>query len=57
MFPPFVQSFGDQFFAVIINLIGSITGAFFTNIINALGSTVFIPLLQGLAQALGITTE
>ncbi|HWL93356.1 MAG TPA: hypothetical protein VNT79_07460 [Phycisphaerae bacterium] len=54
MFPTFVQSFGDQFFAVLINLVGTIGGAIFTSIIGALSSQILTPLFQGIAQSLGI---
>lgn len=56
MFPTFVQSFGDQFFAVIINLIGTISGAVFTSVVSALATNILAPILQGFAQSVGITT-
>jgi len=56
MFPPFVQSFGDQFFAVMINLIGTISGAIFTSVVSAIATNILAPMLQGFAQSVGITT-
>ena len=56
MFPPFINSFGDQVTAVLINSIGTILAgvlnAFFSNVIT----TVVAPLLKGFAAGLGVGT-
>jgi hypothetical protein len=54
--PPFVDSFGDQFGAVMINLIGTILGGLFSSLFSALSSTIFVPLFRGIATALGLPT-
>ena len=56
MFPPFINSFGDQVTAVLINSIGTILAgvlnAFFSNVIT----TVVGPLLKSFAAGLGVAT-
>jgi len=54
MFPSFVSSFGDQLTAVVINLIGTITGSFFNGFVSALVSTFVTPLLNNIADVLGV---
>ena len=54
MFPPFVQSFGDQFFAVMINMVGSIFTAMFTTLFSAISTTLIVPFLEGLGQGAGL---
>jgi hypothetical protein len=53
MFPPFIDSFGDQFGAVMINALGTIFSGFISGIINAFVSGFLIPIFQTLATALG----
>lgn len=56
--PPFVGSFGDQFFAVMINMIGTVVGGVLTSTINtlfsALSANVLAPIFKSLAQLLGL---
>ncbi len=54
MFPPFVNSFGDQFFAVMINLIGTVSASFFSAIVGAFATNILGPFLQSLAVTLGL---
>ncbi|QDV91930.1 hypothetical protein RAS2_30380 [Phycisphaerae bacterium RAS2] len=49
MFPQFVDSPGDQFGAVLINLFGSILNALFSGIIGAFIDAFIAPLFQSLA--------
>ncbi|MEK6643509.1 MAG: hypothetical protein AABZ08_06335 [Planctomycetota bacterium] len=55
MFPPFVDSFGDQASAVFINAIGTIFGGFFTAIIGAFVNAFLSPLFKSLAAGVGVT--
>lgn len=50
MFPPFIDSFGDQFSAVMINSFGAIFSAIFGAFVNAF----LTPLLSSIAAALGL---
>lgn len=56
MFPPFINSFGDQVTAVLINSIGTILAgvlnAFYSNVIT----TIVAPILKSFAAGLGIGT-
>lgn len=52
MFPAFVQSFGDQFFAIVLNLIGSVGTALFSSVFSAVSSTVLVPLFEAIVQAI-----
>lgn len=54
MFPPFVQSFGDQFFAVLINMIGSVLAGVFNTLFSAISTTLIVPFLQGIGQNAGL---
>ncbi len=54
MFPPFVNSFGDQFTAVLINLVGTVSAGLFVSIFNAVIGTVVTPLLESFATGAGI---
>ena len=56
MFPPFVQSFGDQFDAVLINLVGTILGGLATSLFNAVSTGFLVPLFKGISAALGLPT-
>ncbi len=49
MFPQFVDSFGDQFSAVLINLVGSILTALFNGIIGAFINAFIVPFFEGIA--------
>lgn len=54
MFPPFIDSFGDQFSAVIINAIGTIFAGFFGGITNAFINGFLTPLFKSFAGAVGV---
>lgn len=49
MFPQFVDSPGDQFGAVLINLFGSILSGFFNGVIAAFIDAFIVPFFQNLA--------
>ena len=46
--PPFVDSFGDQFTAVIINTIGTIMSGIFVALFGSIVTNVISPFLEGL---------
>jgi hypothetical protein len=50
MFPPFIDSFGDQFSAVMINAVGAIMTAIF----GAFVSGFLTPLFKSIAAAVGL---
>ncbi len=54
MFPPVVDSFGNQLTAVMINLVGTVLGAVFTTIVGAFTNNIIAPLFKSIAIALGI---
>jgi hypothetical protein len=54
MFPPFIDSFGDQFSAVMINAVGTMFSGFIGGIINAFVNGFLTPFFRSLAAALGI---
>lgn len=60
MFPPFVSSFGDQFFAVVINAVGTILSTVLGGVLSASFSafvTNFLsPMMKNISCALGILT-
>ncbi len=56
MFPPFVSSFGDQLFAVMINLVGTVASGLFNSLFTSFVATVVTPWLKNLATGLGLTT-
>ena len=56
MFPPFINSFGDQAFAVIINFMGSALGSLFTILFTAFTNSILNPMLKSIAAALGLPT-
>jgi len=56
MFPTFVQSFGDQLFAVAINLIGTVLGGIATSVFNAISTGFLLPLIKSISQSLGLPT-
>jgi len=49
MFPPFIDSFGAQFNAVMINSFGTIFTGFFGGIIAAFISAFVTPFFKGIA--------
>jgi hypothetical protein len=55
MFPPFVSSFGDQFTAVLINMVGSILIGVFNTLFSAVSTTLIVPFLQSLAPGTGMS--
>lgn len=54
MYPPFVQSFGDQFFAAMINMIGSVFTGIFNTLFSAISTTLIVPFLQSIGQSAGL---
>jgi hypothetical protein len=54
--PPFVDSLGDQFTAVLINSIGTIVAGIFTALFGAIVTTIITPVLQSFATSLGLGT-
>ncbi len=52
MFPTFVTSFQDQFFAVFINLVGTVLGSFMSTLFSTVGKGFFEPLLLALTKSL-----
>ncbi len=56
MFPPFVDGFGDQFSAVMINAFGTVFAGFFGGIINAFVNGFLTPLFKSFAGTLGVAT-
>ncbi|HKQ46578.1 MAG TPA: hypothetical protein VJZ71_00745 [Phycisphaerae bacterium] len=46
--PPFVDSFGDQFTAVIINTIGTILSGVFVSLFGSFVTNVISPFLESL---------
>ncbi|MBK8267282.1 MAG: hypothetical protein IPK83_02850 [Planctomycetes bacterium] len=54
MFPPFIDSFGNQFTAVIINVVGTVLGGVITGVFNAFSTGFLAPLFKSIAAALGI---
>ncbi len=52
MFPTFVTSFQEQLFAVLINLLGTVFGSFFSTLFSTIGTGFFVPLLSAIARAL-----
>lgn len=55
MFPPFIDSFGNQFTAVMINMMGTVFGGFFTAVIGAFVNAFLTPLFKGIAAGFGVT--
>ena len=53
MFPPFIDSFGAQVNAVLIN---SVFGGFLTALFGAFVNAFITPLFKGIAAAIGIPT-
>ena len=53
MFPPFINSFGDQVTAVLINSIGTILASVLNTFFGSVVTTVITPLLKNLAAAFG----
>ena len=51
MFPPFINSFGDQFFAVMLNAVGTIMAGVLNTFFSSIITTVITPLLKNLAAA------
>lgn len=56
MFPPFINSFGDQVTAVLINSIGTILAGVLNAAFSSFVVTFLTPLLKSLAAAFGIGT-
>lgn len=54
MFPTFVNSFSDQFSAVLINLVGTIFGSMFTIVFGSFTTNVLGPLFKSIAAAMGL---
>lgn len=54
MFPPFIDSFGDQFSAVLVNAFGSIAVSFISAIIGSFVTGFVTPLFKSLAVAVGL---
>ncbi|MCK6456363.1 MAG: hypothetical protein L6Q92_07515 [Phycisphaerae bacterium] len=54
MFPPFIDSFGDQLSAVLINTFGTILAGIFGGVINAFVTGFLTPLFRSVAAAIGI---
>ncbi len=54
MFPPFVSSFGDQFFAVMINMVGAVFTGIFNTLFSAITTTLIVPFLNSLGQGAGM---
>lgn len=52
--PPFVDSFGDQFTAVLINAIGTIAASLFSTIFSIVATNVLTPMLQAIVAGFGI---
>lgn len=55
MFPPFIDSFGEQFSAVIINAIGTIFSGVAVGLMNAFITGFLTPVFKTIAGALGFT--
>lgn len=56
MFPPFIDSFGNQFTAVMINSVGSIMVAMFSGFMTAFTTGILGPLFKSLGEALGLSS-
>lgn len=54
MFPVFIDSFGEQFDAVLINSFGSVLVAFMNAITVAFVNAVISPLLKSFAAMIGL---
>lgn len=54
MFPPFIDSFGNQFSAVVINAFGTILAGVFNSLFSAFTTSFITPLWKAIAAALGL---
>ncbi len=54
MFPPFVDSFGNQFTAVLINMIGSVLGGFLNAIFGSFVTIFITPFFENIASGVGL---
>ena len=54
MFPTFVSSFGDQFFAVMINMVGAVFTGVFNTLFSAISTTLIVPLLKNFGAGVGL---
>lgn len=54
MFPPFVDSFGAQFNAVLINMFGTIFAGLIGSVLSAFVTSFVTPLFKSIAAALGL---
>lgn len=54
MFPPFIDSFGNQFTAVMINAVGSIMVSMFGGLITAFTTGILGPWFKSIGQAIGL---
>jgi len=55
MFPPFVDSFGAQFNAVLINMFGTVTATLVGSILSAFVTSFITPFFKSIAEALGLS--
>ncbi|MBX3397072.1 MAG: hypothetical protein KF841_17095 [Phycisphaerae bacterium] len=54
MFPPFIDSFGNQLTAVLINVVGTVLGGVLTGVFNAFSTGFLAPFFKSIAVTLGI---